>query len=82
VKAKEICGFKSLASVLEARAPSNLKRRDERPAARRFSDFGKRLRSADKCFHADVGVAVAHGRAFMANQGHDDGVGYPGILEQ
>ena len=38
-----------------------------------FSDFGKRLGSAGERIFADVGIAVAHGGAFMTHQGHDDG---------
>ena len=33
----------------------------------RIPDFGKRLRSAGEGFFADVSIAMAHGRAFMAH---------------
>ena len=48
----------------------------------RISDLGKRLRSAGKRLLAYVSVAVAHGRALMAHQGHDDRIGHTGVFEQ
>jgi hypothetical protein len=48
---------------------TTLIRRSPRPSCQSLpiSDFGKRLGSAGKGFLADVGIAVAHGRAFMAH---------------
>jgi hypothetical protein len=48
----------------------------------RSSDLRERIRSAHKRFLADVRITLAHGGAFVANQGLHNGVRIPASLRK